>query len=239
MARIFESRQAPTPDTRAPHVATGAIVAQFGDAPARMLYEAFRAFNDAYWSGKLAAPLVLITAAKSARTLADYCPRDIHGLESRIRVSPAAVNRGKRFAVDVLLHEMIHAWQTEIAHVDEHGHRGHGPRFAAECNRIGEQLGLPPVGVKGRDGLPDCAQWPCNVRPEGYYPEPYKAPTRKPSRAKPQPEPQPQPEPRPEPTGTDWARAYFLAQQLCDADARALYEAIGDMLTQRAWDRLK
>jgi hypothetical protein len=45
------------------------------------------------------------------------------------------------------------------------------PRFAAKCNQIGATLGLPPVGVKGRHGLPDCAQWPACVRPAGYYPE--------------------------------------------------------------------
>lgn len=238
MARIFESTSTPSPDTRAPHAATGAHVAQFGDPIARMLYEAFRAFNATYWDGKLAAPLVLITAAKSARTQADYCPRDVHGLESRIRISPAAMDRGERFALDVLLHEMIHAWQVEIADLPdcESGYRGHGPRFAAECNRIGELLGLPAVGVKGRGGLPDCAQWPCNVRPDGYYPEAYKAPTRRKVPAAPKPEREPTPEPAPAPAGA-WERILFLVEQLDDRTAKTLYEAIGDMLTRRAWER--
>lgn len=123
--------------------------------------------------------MVHITQAQSLRTLADYTARDATGLESRIRIAPATVRQGERFAADVLLHEMVHAWQSEIAHISESGYRGHGPKFAGECNRIGELLGLPRVGVKGRGGLPDCAYWPLCVRPEGYYPNPYKPPRRR------------------------------------------------------------
>lgn len=164
---------------RRPHVATGRVVAEFGDEPARKLYAAFHTYNERFFRGRLGSPLVLITQAKSSRTLGDYVPRDVHGLESRIRISPAALKRGELFMLDVLLHEMVHAFAQEISGDLETGYRGHGPAFAAECNRIGALLGLPAVGVKGRDGLPDCAHWPLNVRPDGYYPEPYTPPTRR------------------------------------------------------------
>jgi hypothetical protein len=88
---------------------------------------------------------------------------------------------------------MIHAWQHEIDHDREDGYRGHGPKFARECNRIAamlyppvpvpadaEVIVVPPVGVKGREGLPDCAHWPMSVRPPGYYPKPFNPPRRKP-----------------------------------------------------------
>ena len=166
-------------DARAPHVATGAVVERQGEESARVLYAAFAEYNARFFAGKLGSPLVLITQAQSLRTLGDYIARDVMGLESRIRIAPSAVRQGEKFAADVLLHEMIHAWQSEIAHVRESGYRGHGPMFAAECNRIGKLLGLPPVGVKGRGGLPDCAYWPLCVRPEGYYPHPYRLPRRK------------------------------------------------------------
>jgi hypothetical protein len=65
---------------------------------------------------------------------------------------------------------MVHAWASEVDEDLEPGYKGHGPRFAAKCNAIGATLGLPPVGVKGRGGRPDCAQWPICVRPAGYYP---------------------------------------------------------------------
>lgn len=139
----------------------------------------FAEFNQRFFRGELAAPLVLITQANSARTVGDYAARDIHGLESRIRIAPASVKRGILFTFDVLLHEMIHAWQHEIDGQTEPGYRGHGPRFAAMCNKIGASMGLLPVSVKGRDGLRDCAHWPLNVRPADYYPVPYRVPTRR------------------------------------------------------------
>jgi hypothetical protein len=167
---------------RAPHVATGAVVAIAGSEIARAVYAMFEAFNRQFFGHALAAPLVLITNAASARTLGDYIARDVHGLESRIRIAPTSVKRGEAFTFDVLLHEMVHAWQHEVDGETEDGYRGHGPRFARKCNAIGALLGLPPVGVKGRDGLPDCAHWPLNVRPLGHYPAPYVAPSRKASR---------------------------------------------------------
>jgi hypothetical protein len=55
----------------------------------------------------------------------------------------------------------------------EASYHGHGPAFAAVCNRIGAALGLPPVRSakkRGKDrDLPSCAQWPHNVRPPEYY----------------------------------------------------------------------
>ncbi len=163
---------------RAPHIATAEVIAYAGQPAAQALYEAFHTLNVQHFDGELGSPLVLLMNAKSARTLGDYCPRDVHGLESRIRIAPSTLAKGGRFVLDVLLHEMVHAWQYEIAEDSEEGYRGHGPLFARRCTEIGADLGLPPVGVKGRDGLPDCKNWPLNVRPAGYYEVDYKAPTR-------------------------------------------------------------
>jgi hypothetical protein len=161
---------------RAPHVATREVVKAWGSPDVQLLYKSFSEYNRAHFRRKLAAPLVLVT--QTGRALGDYIAQDEHGLESRIRISPKAVARGELFMLDVLLHEMCHAWMTEVERVNESGYRGHGPVFAATCNRIGEKLGLPPVGVKGRDGMPDCAYWPMVVRPEGFYPAPFEAPKR-------------------------------------------------------------
>jgi len=169
---------------RAPHHATAEVVELAGSEVAKMLYAAFRMYNAKHFDGELAQGLVLITNTGSSRTWGDYCARDVHGIDSRIRIAPKTLTRGERFAVDVLLHEMIHAWQSEIVEDTEDGYRGHGPGFAAKCNEIGAALGLPPVGVKGRDGLPNCAHWPLCVRPDGYYGTDYTPPTRKPSKPK-------------------------------------------------------
>jgi hypothetical protein len=61
----------------------------------------------------------------------------------------------------------------EVADNPEDSYKGHGPAYTAECNRIGLALGLPPVRLakqdRGDKDRPSCAQWPHNVRPEGYY----------------------------------------------------------------------
>lgn len=165
-------------DGRAVHRATAAAIRSHGSNEAQVMLELFHSYNETYFSSKLAAPLVLILSPTSARALGDYCPRDAHGLESRIRIAPRVLKKGSLFAFDVLLHEMIHAFAQEVLGDLEPGYRGHGPKFAAVCNAIGDTMGLPHVAAKGRDGLADCAHWPLNVRPAGYYPEPYEAPTR-------------------------------------------------------------
>jgi hypothetical protein len=155
-------------DERAPHRATRAVVDVEGHELVRELYTAFDRFNREHFAGQLAAPLILVTYT-SPRAFGDHQAKDAHGLRSIVRIHPRTLERGALFACDIVLHEMVHVWQSEIAGDTEKGYRGHGPVFARQCNAIGKRLGLPAVGVKGRKDLPDCAQWPINVRPAGYY----------------------------------------------------------------------
>jgi hypothetical protein len=152
-----------TATNRAAHHAIAKTVEEHGTHAPKALYAAYVAFNRDHFDGKLGAPLVFVGACSSPRALGDYCGQDVHGLESRIRISEKAVRKGLKYATWILLHEMVHAWCQEIEGDLEMGYRGHGPRFAAKCNEIGKKLGLRDVGVKGRKGLPDCAQWPLNV----------------------------------------------------------------------------
>lgn len=220
-------------DRRAPHKATGALVEQHGEQAAQDIYRAFLAYNRTHFAGKLAAPLVLITNTSNPRALGDYIAKDVHGLESRIRIAPVAIKRGMVFALDVLLHEMIHAWQREVDEHEEDGYRGHGPRFAHMCNEIGARLGLPPVGVKGRGGLPNCAYWPMNVRPEGYYPEPYEAPTRQRKEPEPEPEGEGESEPEERPRAGALAKVLAAIRGLPTPELQQLHEAIGEELAER------
>lgn len=156
--------------TRAVHAAMAASVKADGNVSSQALYTTAAEYNAAHFGGLLTAIMVEITTPGSPRALATHEPKTPEGVDCVIRIAPSVVAAGDKLAFDVLLHEMIHVWQTETDN-REPGYAGHGPKFAAECNRIGAALGLAPVGVKGRDGLPDCAQWPLNVRPEGYYGE--------------------------------------------------------------------
>ena len=80
----------------------------------------------------------------------------------------------ERFLRDIVLHRTVHQWQWEIVGDHESGYRGHGPKFADRCNRIGEQLDLASVVPRRRPGRKDTQRppanyWPYNVRPEHYY----------------------------------------------------------------------
>jgi hypothetical protein len=157
---------------RVVHAAMAASVAEGGSPEAQALYTLANTFNLEYFAGTLTALLVEITAPASPRALATHEPRTREGVDCVIRIAPGVVAEGPKTAADVLLHEMIHVWQTETGN-REPGYQGHGPKFAAKCNEIGAKLGLPPVAAKGRgptgQRMPDCAQWPLNVRPAGYY----------------------------------------------------------------------
>lgn len=222
---------------RAPHRATAKVVELAGHPAARLLYAAAAEFNAQYFKGQLGQPLVLITPAMSARTLGDYVPRDLHGIESRIRIAPKAAERGDLFMLDVLLHELVHAWQHEMDGDLEDSYRGHGPKFAAKCNEIGAELGLPKVGVKGRDGLPDCKSWPMNVRPAGYYPEAYVAPKRQKKPKADQGEASPESEPAPESSTMKLGRIRKLIRELsndeCAQVADMLHEELGFRLGKK------
>jgi hypothetical protein len=161
--------------TRAVHRAMAQTVATHGHVAAQQLYTSAEAFNAEYFGGQLTAIMVEITAPASPRALATHEAKTPEGVDCVIRIAPSVVDAGERLALDVLLHEMIHVWQAETDN-REPGYAGHGPKFAAKCNELGRAMGLPEVGVKGRGGVPDCAQWPLNVRPAGYYGEEGRAP---------------------------------------------------------------
>jgi hypothetical protein len=155
---------------REPHKAMAGHVDAHGSEQAKALYELAQLYDRQYFGGQLGALFIEIAAPASPSALATHQPVSPEGVAMVIRIAPSVVDSGPALAADALLHEMIHAWQR-VADKSEPGYAGHGPEFAAKCNEIGAQLGLAPVGVKGRANLPDCAQWPLNVRPDGYYGE--------------------------------------------------------------------
>ena len=157
---------------RLAHVALAAQVREQGTDCARALYEATQTFNAELFAGALLPLFVELTPPGSLRALADYRPRSQEGVDSHIRIGAKVVEKGARYALDVLLHEMMHAYCFEILGVEkdktEKTYGWHGPKWAAQCNRVGRMLGLAEVFVKGRGG-PNAAQWPMCVRPAGYY----------------------------------------------------------------------
>jgi hypothetical protein len=160
----------------------------------RKLAEKWHEFNQHHFEGRLTPAYLAISEPRSPRADGDCSPYSGHGGRLQIRLRPShvagTVNQGKvplpgktvrfmrpghgieyreRWLADILLHEMGHQFEMEVLGTEG----GHGKDFCAICNRIGGELGLPPVVARRRQGdpktLPICAQWPSNVRPEGYY----------------------------------------------------------------------
>lgn len=152
---------APAPD-RATHHAARRTIELHGEPAPRAAFAAFDYFNASHFEGRLGAPLILITPPASPRAGGDYIPRDLHGLESRIRVAPrvAALDEEFRYFIGVVLHEMVHAYQHEVLKDIEPGYRGHGPKFCAVANAIGKVYGFPEVAPRARNGKANPASWP-------------------------------------------------------------------------------
>jgi len=147
------------------------------------LYALGQEYNDRHFAGRLVPPYVLLSEPRSPQAIGDWSPISGSGLLSQIRIRPSILTGTHRkmragteyaagrflYAADILLHEMIHQWHTEVTGQTEDSMHGHGPAFRDMCNQIGRQLGLPPVGTKRQKQHPACNQWPHNVRPVGYY----------------------------------------------------------------------
>jgi hypothetical protein len=187
------------------------------------LYAAWETWNKEHFGGKLAAPYITFAEPPSPRALGSCSTVSDWGGVLQIRVRPSVITgryagisskpehaEGRLlFALDILLHEMIHQYHFELTGQAEQAYGGHGPAFRDVCNKIGEAMGLPKVRdckARGADkDLPSCAHWPLNVRPAGYYqgatdPENL---DKKGKKAKPEPEPEPEPAPREEPEEDD------------------------------------
>lgn len=139
------------------------------------------------WFPNLTPPVPRLSAPSSSRALGQYSTIGGDGLRGEILIRRSLLTgehpmmrpgdeyaEGRfRYVLDVLLHESVHAYQHEVARVPEPSFHGHGPAFAATCNRIGAALGLGAVRSSKKRGpdahLPSGAQWPHNVRPAGYY----------------------------------------------------------------------
>jgi hypothetical protein len=124
-------------------------------ADAKRLYALFDQWNHQFFDGALVVPHILLSEPRSSRALGDTAHYSGWGSRLQIRLRPSlllgthALLRGGEefkegrflFTADVLLHEMIHHYNDEIAHENEAGWHGHGPKFRDECNRSGRASG--------------------------------------------------------------------------------------------------
>lgn len=113
----------------------------------RELQEQFRVFNADFFGGRLPDVPVVWRRMSAFGCAYSPCKRYPHGhiaLSTSLWPYNPDAKSGWR---GTLAHEMIHI-ALDGKGVDEFEHGDvafHGPRFAAECNRIGGLLGLRPV----------------------------------------------------------------------------------------------
>lgn len=152
-----------------------------------LLYQNWETWNQTYFGNQMTVPYILLgtprypMALGSTQSISDFGGKMQITLRHSVvnGTHPHLINGSQnmtgldRFLLDVFLHEVVHQYCFEVLGKPEEAEKGHGPVFADECTRIGALLGLPPVGParssKRAAGVPSCAQWPLNVRPQGYY----------------------------------------------------------------------
>ncbi|MBY0459639.1 MAG: hypothetical protein K2V38_20155, partial [Gemmataceae bacterium] len=148
------------------------------------LYERWAGFNDRYFGGRLVPPHLGVGRTSprqfvECRTTTDFgMPTQLlfrggimFGTDRVVRV-PYPAEGTARFVDDLLLHATVKQFVLELHGTTEDTWSGYGPLFAAEANRIGAELGLPPVEPrrrKGRDVAGVASSWPWALRPDGYY----------------------------------------------------------------------
>jgi hypothetical protein len=152
-----------------------------------ILYEEWDGWNSKYFNNELVVPYVMLTGPGNPQAYGECRAHSGFGGKCEIRIRPSLltgshphVRPGKHFSpgrlrlvADVFLHEAVHQYHLEVTGQTEKAYKGHGPAFRDVCNRIGQDLGLPPVRIAKARGkekdLPSCADWPYCVRPAGYY----------------------------------------------------------------------
>lgn len=147
--------------------------------------------NDRWFAGAMTLPYITLTEPSAPNTFGQCCSVSSWGSRLEIRIRPSLIAgthphlrdpaEGRwRFVLDVLLHETVHQYHREITGKTEPSYHGHGPAFAEVANRIGVDLGVPPVVARKRGDTdqPRAAQWPHNVRGPAYYLGAYQPPAR-------------------------------------------------------------
>src|SRR5262245_66223301 len=84
-------------DPRAPSLAVRRRIFAEGQEAPQLMYAAFDVFNRQFFGDQLMLPLILITTPSSPRAWGDYVDKDVHGIQSRVRLPVKAFEHGHLF----------------------------------------------------------------------------------------------------------------------------------------------
>ena len=96
------------------------------------LTKKFNEFNAKYFNGEI--PMVNFTFSNTRNNLGMYFSRT-----HTIRITKYYKNITEHDVEEILIHEMVHAWQHKTNHREVGRNRSHGPRFYAKANTINNQ----------------------------------------------------------------------------------------------------
>jgi hypothetical protein len=123
------------------------------------LIDLFDELNREHFGGVLGRPSFTFTPTSAGmRAWYTHVPNSL----SLIAITEETFKKGHAFALDSMLHEMVHHCLVTVDGGDD---KKHGVRFVRLANQIGETLGLPPVAA----GTEDARCWPQSVRPAEHY----------------------------------------------------------------------
>lgn len=94
-----------------------------------LLAKKFNEFNATYFAGQI--PMVSFTFSNTRNNLGMYFPKT-----HTIRITRYYKNMTEHDMEEILIHEMVHAWQNKTHNNDTGRNRSHGPRFYKKANEI-------------------------------------------------------------------------------------------------------
>lgn len=97
-----------------------------------LLTKKFNEYNATYFDGQI--PMVNFTFSNTANNLGLYYPRT-----HTIRITKFYKDITEHDVEEILIHEMIHAWQHKTNNEDRGHHYHHGPKFYQKANAINAQ----------------------------------------------------------------------------------------------------
>jgi hypothetical protein len=122
-----------------------------------VLYEAFDKLNEHYFNNELPTAIILITDTERRYAYGWFTvkkiwtdDRDNHQMHE-ISISANAIRKGSHFMVGVLLHEMIHLYNSHVGIKDtSNGYTYHNSKFKEECEKRGLKFNqTEPCKVNG------------------------------------------------------------------------------------------
>jgi hypothetical protein len=114
------------------------------------LYRFFSIFNEAFFHGALATPIISLEGDRITLLGTYHIGRNGFGAKNHITLNERHLNKPTVEVLSTLLHEMIHQWQHEMT-----GKSGTPPYHNVEFQNKAKELGIPSDAYGHQLGMGD------------------------------------------------------------------------------------